>query len=140
MRRLLTLVLIVASLWSIYWFIGASAQKIALQSWLEDRRGDGWVAEAEELRVRGFPNRFDTILRDLSLADPLTGWSWDAPEFQILALSYRPNHVIAVWPPEQQFATPNERMTVTSDLIRGSVRLQPTTALGLEEARIDLGA
>lgn len=139
MRRLLAIVLLAAFGWSAYWWIGATAQERALRAWLEDRQRDGWVAEVETLDVQGYPNRFDTIVEGIALADPLTGWSWTAPEFQILALSYRPTNVIAVWPQFQVFAHPDQRFEVRSERIRGSVRLAPSLALGLREARIELG-
>ncbi|WP_112321203.1 DUF2125 domain-containing protein [Oceanibium sediminis] len=138
MRNLLILVLALAFGWGGYWFVGSSAKHAALTGWLEQQRAAGWVADVEDLRVTGFPNRFDTIITELNLADPHSGWSWSAPMFQILALSYTPTHVIAVWPETQTIASPAERITIASRRMRGSVRLSATPALALKEARIEL--
>lgn len=133
-RALLAVVVVAALGWSAYWFIGARTLDNGIEAWLAERREEGWVAEAADSTVRGFPNRFDLTLTDLRLADPETGVAWTAPFFQILALSYRPSHVIAVWPPEQAIATPFEDVTVSSDTFRGSLRLVDMSSLALENA------
>jgi len=136
-KRLLIVILVAAGLWSAYWFVGASGTKSALTSWFDQRRAEGWVADYSDFGVRGFPNRFDATWRDLSVADPATGVALDMPIFQILALSYRPNHVIAVGPHEMQIATPQDKFTLTSDQLRASLRLKAGTALELEQAQME---
>jgi hypothetical protein len=133
-RALIAVVLAAALGWSAYWFIGARALDREVEAWLEARRAEGWVADVEDTTVRGFPNRFDLTLTGVELADPDTGLAWSAPFFQILALSYRPSHVIAVWPHEQTVSTPFENMTVESSDFRGSLRLADTSTLALENA------
>ena len=98
MRMLLTVILIATAGWSGYWALASSGAKTAFETWFDQRRSEGWVADYGDLTVSGFPNRVDTSFSNISLADPATGIAWTAPFFQILALSYRPNHVIAVWP------------------------------------------
>lgn len=136
MRFLLTLTLLVALGWSGYWFIGASGSQTALEAWVDDRRSDGWVADYDALEVAGFPNRFDATFTDLNLADPETGLAWQAPFFQILALSYQPNNVIAIWPSDQIIATPQGTYGIKSDDMRASLALQPNTQLALERTTI----
>ncbi|MEI4231786.1 DUF2125 domain-containing protein [Roseovarius sp. D22-M7] len=132
MRILLAVIVIAALGWSAYWWIGQRALMRGYADWFEARRAEGWVAEASEIRVRGFPNRFDTGFSDLVLADPATGLAWEAPYFQINALSYRPNHVIAVWPDEQLVATPQQKYRVETRDMRASLRIAPSTDLAPE--------
>lgn len=139
-RWLVILICLAVAAWSGYWWVGSGAQQRALTAWLEDRAGDGWVAEYDSLRVRGYPNRFDTRLTGVTLADPRSGWAWSAPVFQVLALSYQPNHVIAVWPPEQKVSSLQETISVTSDDMRASVRFEPNTALALSALTMDMKA
>src|SRR4051794_30128731 len=106
MRTLLAIVILAALAWSGYWYVHATARHNAIDGWLAERRAAGWVAEAEKVRVRGFPNRVDTFVTGLDLADPKAGWSWKAGELELLSLSYDPFHVIAVLPGEQVVATP----------------------------------
>ena len=101
MRVLLGVTALLGALWAGYWVVGSSAAQSGMADWFDERRAEGWVAEYDDLAVRGFPNRFDAGFTEISLADPGTGLAWQAPFFQLLALSYKPNHVIAVWPDEQ---------------------------------------
>lgn len=138
MRLLLTLVIAAALGWSAYWYIAATSMQSGLNTWLEARRTEGWVAEVSDISIAGFPNRVDTSLSGLELADPGTGLAWQASLVQILALSYRPNHVIMAFPPEQRFASPYDKFEITSDDMRASLVLEPNTDLTL--ARMTLTA
>jgi len=129
MRALLAVILVAATLWAGYWVIGSRATHSAFEGWLDARRAEGWAAETGSLGVQGFPSRFDVVFEDVILADPATGLAWEAPRFQIDALSYRPNHVIAVWPDEQLVATPEEKFRVESRDMRASLVIAPDTAL-----------
>ncbi|GGL95220.1 DUF2125 domain-containing protein [Pseudooceanicola nanhaiensis] len=136
MKRLLIVILVAAAAWSGYWFIGSYGLKSAYEGWFEARREDGWQADYADLSVRGFPNRFDTTFTDLAIADPATGWAWEAPFFQLLALSYRPNSVIAVFPPESTIATPNERLALTTSDTKASLTLGASSRLPLQRATL----
>lgn len=138
MRTLFFIVMAAALGWSGYWWVGSTAQKAALSGWLAQQEAQGWVAQAATVTVTGYPNRFDAILDQLDLADPYSGWAWSAPQFQILALSYQPNHIIAVWPERQTVSTPLETLDVVSDRLRGSVRFAPDTGLALQEAILEI--
>ena len=138
MRRLLVVVLVAALAWGGYWFVGARAVEYSLAAWIDQRRAEGWAADYAALNTRGFPNRFDTTITDLQLADPQTGVAWIAPFFQILTLSYRPNHLIAVWPGEQTVATPLQSILLTSDTMRASVVLRPGPSLELDRSTFEL--
>ena len=138
MRKLLALIVVVAAGWAAYWFIGARGHEAALTKWFDDRRAEGWQVEYSDHSVRGFPNRFDTTLTDLSLTDPETGISWQAPLFQILSLSYQPNHLILVWPNEQQIATPYERFDLKTEDMRASFKVKPSTSLALDAANLEM--
>jgi hypothetical protein len=137
MRGLITLVLVLSLGWSAWWLIGTTAQKTAIETWMEQRREAGWVAEVDDFKVTGFPNRFDSIFTDLTLSNPQAGWTWQAPHFQLLALSYKPNHIIAVWPGTHTYSTRNDTTTITSSLFRGSLIFKPDTALSLGRMQLE---
>ncbi len=134
MKRMLFIVLAAAVLWSGYWFVAAQGAKSGFSHWLADREQDGWIAEYSDLKVRGFPNRIDTQFTDLTLADPNSGLAWEMPFLQILALSYRPNHVIAIWPPKQLLATPHAKYDLNSAKMQASIVVDPDTSLPLNRA------
>jgi len=136
MRLLLAAILIAALGWSAYWWQGARAVDRDMTAWFDARHNAGWVANATGVDTRGFPNRFDTTVKDLELADPATGIAWSAPFFQILRLSYQPRHVIAIWPSEQQFAIPGETMTLTTQDAKGSFVFGDDDTWSLERASV----
>lgn len=132
--------IIIAALlgWCAWWFLGAKAQDSAWESWFDERRQAGWVAETSDISVTGFPNRFDTTIKDIQLADPQSGWAWSAPFFQVLMLSYKPNHIIAAWPETQKISGPKGTTLINSKNMRGSVVFVPNTDLTLDRTRIEL--
>ena len=132
MRKLLVLIFALAALWSGYWFVGATAVERGTQVLLDDLRAQGWQVEVADVGTRGFPNRFDTTATQVKLADPLGGFTWTAPFFQVLALSYKPNHVIAALPESQSFELPGQTLQVDSTRMRASLVVEPGTALALD--------
>jgi hypothetical protein len=138
MRILLAIIVLAALGWTGWWFAIATAKERALESWLAERRAAGWVAEATAVDVAGFPYRVDTTVRGLELANPDAGWSWSAPEFQFLTLAYQPNHLIAIWPPEQTVATPLGATRIASQTMRGSLVVEPNSRLALDRATVEL--
>lgn len=134
MRKLIAIVVIAALGWSGWWFFGAAAVERVMTNALAARQAEGWVADYSDLKTRGFPNRFDTTITDLELADPATGLAWSAPMVQILALSYQPHHVILALPPDQVVGTPLGQVGVASSRMRGSLVVSPTPALTLDRA------
>lgn len=132
MIRLCAMLIAVGLIWSVYWAVGSSGMTAAISGWLEDRRAEGWVAEAAEIETRGFPARFDTTLQNLSLADPDTGLAWDTPVFEIRALSYRPWQIEAIWPETHRLATPLTRFEIASQDMRAAMVTQPGDNLALD--------
>ena len=55
MRGLITLTFLLAFAWSAWWFIGTNAQKSAIETWMEQRRDAGWVAEVEDESTKRSP-------------------------------------------------------------------------------------
>lgn len=140
MRALLAVIVCAILGWCAYWFISANAAKGGFETWFEERRSEGWQAEYRDLGIIGFPNRLDATFEELELADPETGLAWSAPFFQLLALSYRPTHVIAVWPEQQTFSTLAQTFEITSEQMRASVIADPTPGLPLLRANFSTEA
>ena len=134
MRSLLYLIITLSLAWSGYWYMASTGTKAGLEAWFDARASEGWQAEYSDLNVRGFPNRVDASFTDIALADPDTGVAWQTPLFQLLALSYRPNHVIALWPERQTISTPQEKLELLSDRMQASLVFAPSTRLPLERS------
>ncbi|MGI3165218.1 DUF2125 domain-containing protein [Pseudooceanicola sp. 200-1SW] len=136
MKRLLIVVVAAALLWSGYWALGAMGAKRGLENWMEARRAEGWQADYAEFSLRGYPNRFDALWQNLALADPGTGLAVEMPRFGLYALSWKPGHLIAVWPERFDFRTPEERFSLASEDLRASLRVTPGPLLELQRAQM----
>lgn len=142
MRGLLAiaaLVVVAALAWSGFWYWQASLRERALEDWLAGRRADGWVAEAADVHVAGYPSRVDAFVTGLDLADPAGGWAWKADELQILSLAYKPQHIIAALPGTQVLSTPYDTVRMQAEKLRGSVLFRPTTRLELDHMTFEIG-
>ena len=140
MKRLLFVIIAAAALYAGYWFVGSSSATAGFERWFSERRAEGWVADVDSIETRGFPSRFDTTLSAISLADPDTGLAYSAPFLQIFALSYKPEHLIAVWPNEQTFSSPFGKAAITSEDMRASLIVKKNTSLALEKANFTADA
>lgn len=138
MRVVLWVVIAVVVIWSGYWVVVSQGLERSGKAWFADRQSDGWVADYDSLDTRGFPYRFDTKIKNMTLADPRSGVVWTAPEFEIAALAYQPNHIIALFPPAQTLRSPLETITITNDDMRASLRLQAGTSLALDTMTAEL--
>jgi hypothetical protein len=126
MRFLTALVIVAAVGWGGYWFVGERALDHGVSRLLENTP----EVQVASYEVHGFPNRFDVTLNEPRYESGRAGWS--APFFQVFALSYRLNHIIAVFPNEQIVTLDGVEWLVRSDDMRASVVAQATTNLGLD--------
>lgn len=138
MRKLIALVVVAAVLYGGYWFVGRSQIQARLTQALVEVDAGEFDLSYGTLRTRGFPNRFDTTVTDLEFGDPATAVTWNAPLFQLFALSYRPNEVIAVFPNEQTLSVEGEVFTLFSNDMRASGKVRPSAALEFQTATIDI--
>ncbi len=135
MRVIIGLVLLAATAWSGWWVFGSQAQEKALNAWIADRNNAGWDVAISNIAVKGFPNRFDTRLEELNIS---TGdWGWSAPDFTILMLSYKPNHIIVSFPTDHELATPDGPLSMTNNQLRASIIFAAENALPLDEFRLE---
>lgn len=136
MRTILTITILIALVWSGYWYIGAQAMQDGTQRWFADQTKYGWNAQAGKVETGGFPYRFDTTITGLELGDPAGNWNWSAPSFQFLALSYQPTHFIAFWPERQQVSVAGQTLEVTSTQLKASAVFKPDPSFELERSNI----
>lgn len=132
MRVMLAVVLGLALLWGGYWFVGSATLERSAEAWFAGQAAQGRIATRDSLGVRGFPNRFDLTVEGVHLADLASGLGWQAPFIQIFSLTYKPWHVIAALPHEQQFQTPQQDITLTSKKLQASLIVEPGAALTLD--------
>ena len=138
MRKLILLVVVAASLYAGYWFVGRGQVQAGLIGAIADINASGTQLTYSTLNTRGFPSRFDTTITDLAFNDPVSRIRWDAPFFQIFALSYRPNEVIAVFANEQVVTVDGEPFTLFTNDMRASGKVRANTALSFVNTTVTM--
>lgn len=129
MKQLLAGVILATLAYGGWWAYAAQTLRSDVEAWFAALRADGWQADYSDLTMRGFPNRTDLTISDPVLISPDGTVGWQAPFFQILALSYKRGHVIVAWPDSQTLTTPDAEIAVTSDGLRASVVFDDQTIL-----------
>ncbi|AML50087.1 DUF2125 domain-containing protein [Falsihalocynthiibacter arcticus] len=135
MRFFVWLLAIVSILWGGYWFVGANAVEKAAISAIEDATDAGNSITYSSLNTAGFPNRFDTTIKDIDIFT-LSGLRWKAAFFQIFALSYKPYHIIAVWPHEQLIEYQGISAQISTSDLRASLVVKPNSTLALNRFQL----
>lgn len=134
MIRLLKLAVVICLVWSGYWAVSGYGLRTGIESWLELRRADGWLAEYSELSTKGYPTRHVTRLVNPALADPHTGAAWRADYLEFSSP--------AIWPGRQtlHFAPQNQRLSyldqtsvINARNLRADLSLAPGLALEVQE-------
>lgn len=134
MRRLVGLVLVAAVLYGGYWVIGSRAVLSGAEQALARMKADG-SADYGDVSIRGFPSRFDLTITEPQLASADGRVAWAAPFAQVFALSYRPNHVIAVLPKTQTLVIEGQSLAIASEDLRASAVFGASTAVPLDHAQ-----
>lgn len=139
MRTLFFVVAVLAALYGGYWVVGSSQVETRAEAALQDLREQGWRVDYADLSTAGFPSRFDTTVTGLELASPDGRFAWAAPFVQVLALSYRPNQVIAVWPEAQRLSVAGQEIEIAAQGLRASATLGLSADLPLDRATLESG-
>ena len=137
MRAVMVVVLVLGVLWGGYWVAGSVALQKGAEAWFAGQVADGRIASSSKIEVHGFPNRFDLTVSDVHLADPVSGFGWDAPFAQVFSMTWKPWHLIAALPNAQTFVLPDQQIGLASTKMQGSLKLVPGTALALDAVVVD---
>ena len=140
MRVFLILIAVAVLGWSGYWVIGSRSAAQDARNWFAERRADGWQANYGDVRTQGFPNRFDTTITAPALHNPDTSLRWAAPFFQILRLSYKPEHLILVFPENQAMETASHDIAIVSEKMQASAVFYRDEAGTLDRATLATSA
>ncbi len=137
MRLILWVCLALGVLWGGYWFVGSNAAQHGVLRLFETASAQGITASNRGVSVSGFPNRFDLTVTAPHLADPVSGWGWQASFAQVFSMTWKPWHLIAALPNDQEIDAPGQKIALQSSRMMGSLLLQPSTDLTLEEAVVE---
>ena len=106
--------------WLAWWLVAARHDASTLEAWREARVAEGWQAEWRARRLGGFPERVELHLIEPALADPKTGWAWQAPALvrvrdRLAAFTDAPLRI--VFPPDHSVSTPGTRVEITAETL-----------------------
>ena len=134
----LGLVVLVVAGWSAWWYLGARGQEAGISAWFEQQRTQGWLAEARSVSVTGYPFDYRAELAAVELADPHTGWSWQAPVLKATSKAYQPTRIAVTWPGEQTMAVPGDRAAIRSAVMDTVLDLRPGPSMELRQITGDI--
>lgn len=132
-RILIALVVALSAIWSGYWLYGSRVHRDMIVGGLEQARGNGWGISYSEVDLNGFPNRFDTTISDLRVAHPAGTYSWEGDALRLATLSYRPDHIIAIFPERHRLGLGNAAYNIRSSDMRASVEFGGTSETALQQ-------
>jgi hypothetical protein len=137
MRWILGILVVFVVLWTGYWFTASSTISGAVDDWFAKGAADsGIVAEKSASSVGGYPYRFDISVEGVSVADPVSGAGYAAPDLRVHAMAWQPWHVIASFADSQVITLPGQEIALTGQNLLASLRAQPSPDLALAEARV----
>lgn len=140
MRRLLKLVIVLAVLWSGYWYVASVGLRGGIEGWFAEQRARGWQADYAGLEISGYPLRHMTRIDAPALADPNSGTAWRADWVAFDSP--------AIWPGKQtlSFAATPQRLSyfdqtaeVVADGLSADLHLRPGVALELDRMALTSG-
>jgi len=125
--RILAILAVLATLaWGGYWVAGSRGLDHAITTGLAQLPH----VQVAGHSIRGFPNRFDVTFDEPHVqAD---GLEWSAPFVQIFALSYRLNHLLAVFAHDQRLTGPGFDAALRSEDMRASLVMEAGLDLPLD--------
>lgn len=135
MRSLLGIITVLALTYSGFWFAAGAGLDSAIQIGTQEAQERGWQIKYDEKQISGFPSRLDTTLTHLDVRNAQVHLRM--PLLKVMALAYKPHHVIAYAPGPHELKIGTARGTLDSEDLRASVRLRPNTDLPLAEARLN---
>lgn len=135
MRRLSIIVAVLATLYCGFWFVASAGLRRGVEAALSGLQAQG-LADYGALSVAGFPSRLDLTVTGPALYHPQGLAAWTAPFLQVFALTYRPHHVIAVWPHDQRLLLPGQSLDLTSADMRASAVFTPGLALAWDHGTL----
>jgi hypothetical protein len=115
---------LVALLWAGYWFVAATKLKSEVLKLIQNANTEPWSVVYSDISLRGFPNRFDITINDLKFEHADFNISWSLPYFQILSLSYKPNHLILAFPKRQIIRKRQQNMIFDSARMLASISFE----------------
>ena len=135
MRLMLWLMAVAAVLYGGFWVVGSRAVLTGTNAALAGLKAEG-RGDFGTVSLSGFPSRFDLRIETPSLQSTDGLVAWQAPFLQIYALSYKPNHIITVFPSTQTVTLASQALNIASMDSRASIVLGIGADLPVDHAQM----
>lgn len=137
MRKLLWIVALLMLAWGAWWWAATTALQHSAQTWFEQRRDEGWLAQAADATRGGFPARIALGLTDIQIADPVSGLAATLPQIDITTPGYWPGFVTVTVPDAPiLLGDPAYQVTLDTTDATAHLDLHPGTSLQLERMAV----
>ena len=133
MRIILWLIAALVALYTGYWFVASHGLRSGTETALAKMRAAG-TGDYRALDIGGFPYRFDVTVTAPEVTSPDGEVTWSAPDIRLYALSYQPQHVIAVLPPNQTLRLGRQTIAITAADLTASATVGLSSDLPLSHA------
>ena len=137
MIRLIKLCVVLALIWSAWWWGAGFALRQGITTWFATQNARGWQAEAGDIATVGFPMRHTTTLASPALADPATGAAWQADWLTLdspAAWPGRQNLFFA--PTPQRLSYFDQTVVIEAKDMVAQLHLHPGVALALDRMQL----
>ena len=138
MRRLISLLIWIAALYSGYWFAVAQTLQFGSDKAVEALAETGVDLRFGSVTTTGYPSRFETTVTDLNVGH--ADWSWQGAQVVFYADSYRPLSITLRLSRDQLLAVAGQNLRISSEEFRSDLSLQPTPQLAFDKGQVILGA
>lgn len=140
MRRLIGSLVVLALLWTGYWFIAGFGVRQGVAGWFLAQEARGWQAEYATLSTTGFPLRHITTIASPALADPATGTAWQADSLVLESPAIWPgDQILRFAPTPQRLSYFDQTLVLNAADMVANLQLHPGVALELEAMALTAG-
>lgn len=140
MGRVIGFIVIIAALWSGWWFIAATGAERAVHNWLELRQAEGWQAQAQSVTQSGYPAMLNLRIDAPQLADPATGVALEMDQIMLSAPAWWPGDVTLTLPDTPiRMTSPDGPLTLQANEGQAVLNLHPGPSLQLEAMQATSG-
>lgn len=101
MGRLTVWAVLLAAIFTGYWFVATNVMQTKLQDAFADARADGWQVDTADQNMTGFPGTFALQLSAPSVAPPTGEWAWTGAAMDLSTPSINPTRPTVVFPSSQ---------------------------------------
>ena len=121
MRILSIILLFIFFVWSAYWLLASKILKTKFEDWFQIET-ENQLRQYNSISITGFPNRFDTNIKNLKIINLSPIWSLSAPLIQINKLVYKKDHNILSIKNPMTISIGDTTLSTLGDVSRASIK------------------